>query len=513
MSERGLEFEQSLLGWLAHSPKGRSEFQTFFVLGVLENAGADRYIDLLLKHGPGSAGARLKDMLHTGSVDPQDAETAIRWAQGAPSVDDAYMLETARIYLRHRCHAVHAEQVALAAEVWDETLVAAADAELHKRMGVLATEAQDSNGFCASGIAKAFSHEKQADLFGLPGYVGRLFRGRLHRGAFVAIQAQPKTGKSAVLARKAVAAMRAGHRVLHISVGDQDQYEAAARIIACECQRNGEPYGEDGYRGVPCCAKALCGCEKKEYAAAGFGPLSPPVAAQYLEESEVPAILKAFPSFRPCTLCKNTPDYLPTIWWERADETPIDEEEAVGLFEQIRTCGEYGRVETLFYPARQITVEQLEALLDARAKDGDPVDVLIVDYADMMGIGQGKSAKWEALQYMWEAMRALAPENSYNCLVLTATQGNRAGGDMQTQNSTTAAGTRASIDNATLVVALNQTPSERAHHLLRLSVVAARKGSFAPEHQACCISRMDIQDPFYDSWHKWVKTDKRKDEK
>jgi len=509
MSERGLQWEQNLLGWLAHSPSGRREYAGIHVPGVLSHAGADRYVDLLMKHGPGSAGARLKDMLHTGSVDPQDAETAIRWAQGAPAVDDAYMLETARVYLRHRCHAVHAEQVALASEVWDEGLIKAADAELHKRMSGLVE--RKINGFTASGIAKAFSPERQEDLFTLPGYVGRLFRGRLTRGAFVAIQAQPKTGKSAVLARKAVAAMRAGHRVLHISVGDQDQYEAAARIIACECQRNGEPYGDNGYRGISCCAKAKAGCDKKCYEEAGYGPLNPPVAAQYLEETEVSALLQAFPSFRPCTLCKGTPDYVPSIWWESANDPAITEEEGVALYEQIAGCGEYGKLETLFYPARQLTVQDLEGMLDDRIAEGDPVDVLIVDYADMMGIEKvGTTAKWEALQYMWEAMRALSPADNYNCLVATATQGNRAGGDMQTQNSMTAAGTRASIDNATLVVALNQTPSERAHHLLRLSVVAARKGAFAPEHQAECISRMDIQDPFYDSWHKWVKADERK---
>jgi hypothetical protein len=31
MSERGLEFEQGLIGWLAHSPKGRGEFAGFYV--------------------------------------------------------------------------------------------------------------------------------------------------------------------------------------------------------------------------------------------------------------------------------------------------------------------------------------------------------------------------------------------------------------------------------------------------------------------------------------------------
>jgi len=37
MSERGLEWEQGLVGWLAHSPKGRGEFASFYVPGVLEH--------------------------------------------------------------------------------------------------------------------------------------------------------------------------------------------------------------------------------------------------------------------------------------------------------------------------------------------------------------------------------------------------------------------------------------------------------------------------------------------
>ena len=109
---------------------------------------------------------------------------------------------------------------------------------------------------------------------------------------------------------------------------------------------------------------------------------------------------------------------------------------------------------------------------------------------------------------MWEELLALA--KTRDILILTATQGNRTGGDMRTQNTTTVAGTRASVDNCTAVYALNQTEEERARGVLRLSEVAARKRSFAPEHQAECISRMDIQDPFFDSWHKWVKADERK---
>ena len=510
MSERGLEFEQALIGWLAHSPKGRQEFTSFHIPGVMENAGADRYVALLLQHGPGSAGVRLKDMLHTGSVDPQDVETALRWAAGAPSVDDGYMLETARIYLRHRCHAVHAEQVALAADVWDDKLLAAADAELRQRLAMFSVS-QEPNGFTAEGLERAFSSEKQEDLFRIPGYAGKLFRGRLVRGGLVVFQAQPKIGKSATLARMDTAAIRYGRNVLHVSVGDEDQYETAARIVSCEFQRNGQPYEEGrNYRGVPCCAKSLCGCDKPEYDQGGYGPLAAPCAAQYLEETEVTAILAAFPSFRPCTICKGTPDYMPGIWWETANDAPITKEEAREMHGQIVACGEYGRIETLFFPARKVNVSQLAEMIDARTAEGCPVDVLTVDYADMLGIDmKGKGAKWEALMSMWEELRGLAAEK--NILVLTATQGNRAGGDMTTQNSTTVAGTRASLDNATLLVALNQTPSERAHHLMRLSVVGARKGAFSPVHQAKCISRMDIQDPMAHSWHCYVRPDKRKE--
>ncbi len=508
MKDRGLEFEKDLIGWLAHSPKGRAEFAPFYIPGVLGNVGVDKYIGLVLEHGLGSVQVRLKDAARSGGLEPQDVETVLRWAQGAPHADDAYMLDTAKVYLRHRCHAMHAEQVALGADLWDTKLITAADAELKRRMGKL-TAQKNQNGFTATGVAKAFSHEKNEDLFGFGGYVGTLFRGRLHRGGFVVIQAQPKTGKSAVMARMGVAAMRAGRRVLHISVGDQDQYEAAARIISCESQRNGELYGPDGYRGVPCCTCALSGCDKDGFVSGGYCPLNPPVAAQYLEETEVPAILKAFPSFRPCTLCKGTPDYKPGIWWEMADDRPLTTEEGVEIYEQIVGCGEYGQIETLYFGARQVTTEMLAGMLDERRESGRPVDVLEVDYGDMMGLPDSKIPKWEGLQYMWESMRALAPEDNYNCLVISGTQGNRGGGDMVTQSSSTVAGSRASVDNSTLAISLNQTPAERAHHLMRVAVVAARKGAFAPEHQAMCISRMDIQDPFYESWHKWVRTDKK----
>lgn len=511
MSERGLEFEQNLLGWLAHSASGRREFSVMYSPGVLEHAGVDKYIGLLLQHGPGSAGARLRDMLHTGSVNPQDVETAIRWAQAAPAVDDVYMLEMARGYLRGRCHAVHAEQAALAAEVWDESLLKAADAELKKRLSGLAEQDGNNNGFTPAGLAIAFSPEAQEDMIRVPGYAGRMFRGRTGRGCLVAFQAQPKTGKSAELAALSDFASQQGRRVLHISVGDQDEHESAARIVSCEFGRNGQPYEEGHkYRGVSCCAKAMSGCTQQCYLDGGYAPLNPPVIAQYLEETEVPAILQAFPSFRPCTLCKGTPDYAPSLWWEFADDPCIDVPEGVAMCEAMQACGEYGKIETLFFGARKITVAKIREMLERRRDQNDAVDVLAIDYADMLGLDLcgGKIPKWEALQYMWEELRALARD--LNCLIITATQGNRSGGDMTTQNSMTLAGSRASLDNCTLLIAINQTPAERHHQILRLSVVGARKGAFAPEHQAMCISRMDIQNPFFDSWHKWVKTDERK---
>ena len=513
MSERSLEYEANLVGWLAHSPSGRRAFSAFWLPGVLEHAGADRYVALLLEHGPGSAAARLKDMLHTGGLDPQDAETAIRWAQGAPAVDDAYMLELGRAHLRRRCHAVHAEQAALAADVWDDKLLKAADRELRQRLSALDTTQEDRNGFTPDGLYKAFSQETQEDMFTLPGYVGQMFKGRVRRGDLVGVHAQGKTGKSAALTRLATAAMRHARRVLYLSIGDMDQLEAAGRIASCETQRNGQAYAPGrNYRGVPCCAKAMCGCDKESYGRGGYSPLNPPIMAEYLDKTEVPAILQNYPSFRPCTICKGEADYVPSVWWELADDAPISCDEARAIGCAIEACGEYGKIETEFYGARKITVSQIGDMLSDRRDEGYPVDVLVVDYADLLGIEQGKgTAKWEGLQYMWEQLRALAVE--YNCLILTATQGNRAGGDMVTQNSTTVAGTRASLDNCTLLVSLNQTPAERHHQLMRVSVVAARKGAFAPEHQALCIARMDIQDPFYESWHVWVKADKREDRK
>lgn len=504
MSARHLEFEAALVGWLAFSPQGRLAFSQSWVPDVLEHAGANAAVSILLQHGPGALEMRLADLVIERKLEEQEAKEAARWARSAPPTDDVYMLEIAIPYLRRRARAIHAEQISLADVGWDDNLVTAADAQLKERLA--ATEERSANGFTAAGLSAALSPEASVDMFTIPGYVGLMFKSRLTRGAVVSIQAQPKAGKSAVLVRLAVAAMRVGHRVLHVSISDMGETESAMRIVQCECGRNAQPYPEGRrFIPVPCCTKALVGCAENRYTTEGYRPLNPPVNAAYLNETEPEAILQAFPSFRPCTLCRGTSLYSPGVWWEKCTTQPMDSEEAVKHLESIIACGEYGKVETLFYPARGVTVSNLQALVDQR--QDDPVDVLVVDYADMMGYEGGHvGKKWEGLQSVWEDLRGLAKER--NILILTATQGNRSGGRAQTQDSTTVAGTRASIDNCTLALSLNQTPQERARGILRLGVVAARVGSFAPEHQAMCISRMDIQDPFSDSWHTWVKAEK-----
>ena len=508
MSERNLEFEKALLGWLSHSERGLREFKALHIPKVYETRAAGRYIDLLLKHGAGSAGQRLKELSYSGALDPQEADNAVRWSQDNPKVDDGYMLETTRCYLRQRCQAVYAEQLTLASDVWDDNLQKAAEKELHERLARLADDKKEENGFTVQGLIAAFSSENRENLFELPGYAGKLFRNRLRRGDLVTFQAQPKVGKSAMLVRCGVAAMRYGRRLLYISIGDMSEGDVATRILACESQRNSLPYEPDDCIAVPCCAKAFVGCLKECYRTGGYSPMNPPLAAQYLEETEVSAILQAFPSFKPCTLCRGTLDYKPSVWWRLPEDNLIDLDAAMEIFGEIQRCGEYGPVEALFKPARQVTVSTLDDMLNERRRRKEAVDVLVIDYADLTGIDT-KHSKWEGLQYMWEELRALAKKQ--NCLVLTATQGNRTGGDMTTQSTTTVAGTRASVDNCTALISINQTPAEKSHRVLRLSVLAARSGSFAQEHQAMCISRMDIQDPIYDSWHKWVKTDKRKE--
>jgi hypothetical protein len=102
-------------------------------------------------------------------------------------------------------------------------------------------------------------------------------------------------------------------------------------------------------------------------------------------------------------------------------------------------------------------------------------DVIIVDYADIVR-PDGKTSGFEKEDEIWMLLAQMASE--FNCLVVTATQLTRDGldaVDIEEKHMSKWIGKLAHVD---IMLALNQTPQEKANNIIRWNTLDHRHSAF-----------------------------------
>ena len=510
-TDRGVILETELLNSIIWDSDTAIRYSLIHRDGLLISAFGDWLVEKCISHrkahheaiGEGIISvARTEAAIEGSGITNSGLAVIERWVT-VPTVTKNvhYLMEQAEIHLKLRAAERYAERCIEAVKAFDADRLEMAQTEY---VSATADRSSSMVNFTSSGLRdRMFDSNRSEDLFGFGGYFGRMMKGRLGRDNLVAFAAQPKTGKTATLCRMAAEAMRSGNNVLFISVGDDDTPEIAARITSYESGTNMEETGGRVLLPYFICADSISGaCDGYEDEL-----MIPTPTKQVLEETPPEELVKMHPDFTGCTACRNRPGYKPAIWWKWVDIPTLTEEIANQTHSEISTCAEYGELKLDYYSARQLTVSMIDAKLEYLKAGNWVPDVLVIDYADMLGIETRASQRWEGLQKVWEDLRGLA--NKWDNLIITATQGNREGAGVETQTRQTVAGTVASVDNCKMVIGINQTPAEKAAGVLRYNFIAHRKGaSLGPEHQALCCAWLCVQDPFRDSVHIYKRIEK-----
>jgi len=137
-----------------------------------------------------------------------------------------------------------------------------------------------------------------------------------------------------------------------------------------------------------------------------------------------------------------------------------------------------GAVRIATWPPKRASVADLQSLVRAQKAKGYGVDYLVVDYAALIkAAGNKRELRWTYGDIVQE-MRAVAVEEDLK--MLTAWQVNRAGADADEISSTDIAEAWEVIHHADVVMAMNRTPEERRHRVLRLSVLKQRESEQRP---------------------------------
>jgi KaiC/GvpD/RAD55 family RecA-like ATPase len=140
-----------------------------------------------------------------------------------------------------------------------------------------------------------------------------------------------------------------------------------------------------------------------------------------------------------------------------------------GLRGRIELLRSMGRVEVMYVP--RMLIDELEGLVEGLADD---IDVLIVDYGDLLGVGRGRSEDWVEQGEVFERMMRVA--DRYNKWVVTASQANREAVDKKVLSLGNVGRSFRKVQVADYVIALSQTKEEEQQGLIRLVVLKNKFG-------------------------------------
>lgn len=207
-----------------------------------------------------------------------------------------------------------------------------------------------------------------------------------------------------------------------------------------------------------------------------------------ITEVLTPALLKMHHGHTPCTKCRGTMDFQPSVWYVEEDNivTPSKFTSIMRAFSPM--MGRYMR--TRSYPPRSVSINSIIAHMDVLAKTQRfDTQVLIIDYADLMLAVKKHIETRHALDEVWTALKALA--NKRGILVITASQTNRGGMLLEELTSDTIAEDIRKVAIVDGLFGLNQTPAEKQKGIMRI-------GSLEQRHDAQFTQCYLLQD-FYRS--------------
>jgi archaellum biogenesis ATPase FlaH len=144
--------------------------------------------------------------------------------------------------------------------------------------------------------------------------------------------------------------------------------------------------------------------------------------------------------------------------------------DAEGLKKRIELLRYMGRVEVMYDP--RMSIEELEGLVDGLAEE---VDVVVVDYGDLLKVGKGyKESDWVEQGEVFERMMKLA--DKYDKWIVTASQANREAVDRKVLSLNNIGRSFRKVQVADYVIAISQTKEEEQQGLIRLVVLKNKFG-------------------------------------
>jgi len=318
--------------------------------------------------------------------------------------------------------------------------------------------------------------------------LGQLY-GKLKCGYLAGILAPMKRGKTWFLDNFAIDAVYQGLTVYKFSL-EMPQTQQVSRLF-----QSITGFTDDGKKVVlPCfdCWHNQDGsCRKDERTS------DVKLIIGYDEETSKPL----YPEFKPrmryktCTACRSngTDDYLPSTWFFAENTKSKTITKMRKTVKQFKAHGSGGRIYTKAFKFDG-TISNIKGDIEyAIANGAKRPHIIIVDYADIIQVDRSEifgNNDRATFDYVWKSLKRMAME--YDCIVLTATQGNRKSFLQDSLNETNVSEDVRKLAHCDVMWALNQKPEEYKHGIIRVSTLLHRHARKSTDTQVVVLQALDI---------------------
>lgn len=477
----------------------------------------------------GEFALRYKSSAADSGDTPEDIiedEAALRWFQnvampelpgGASHKPTAWQQEKARKYLNSRNNALLAQTLLEAEKIaadGDQSRADALAADARRKYTAFTEAAVECRRALSDEDAILGLAEHIEPYFTLEGELGRLLNSRLKPENFGVILANQKVGKTTLLLNLAVRAAKKVPTLL-ISTGDESELKLNARIATYLSHHVTQPEFEGEFAlPIPDClhnAQGTCplglggeprrGKGWEQLMADGHDP------EDLCRGNIAEALTVEGNIYAPCCRCfpmggygteeqEKRKNWRSGIWWRMQKVNLINKKVLQAAKTQFRLESK-GDLRIMAFGSDKVTVEDLRERLEMLdRRDNFVPSVIIVDYIDIMKQSAGKNSDkdHDGMRRLFEGLSAMRLE--LKNLIITATQSNREGDEVETHTIRTIGRTAKGVDNCTWFLTLNQIVDEKRASIMRTSMMVARDGKYDIGRQAMCCQWHEMQDAF-----------------
>jgi len=337
-------------------------------------------------------------------------------------------------------------------------------------------------------VRKSFNKVLQR-VISYPGVLGAFWNDELVRGAFVALLAPEKRGKSFMLMELAVRAYRQKSNVAFFQCGDMTEEQQLRRMCIHLARRSDrEKYCNEHYRPVGDCVRnQLDICDRKDRNC-DHGIFNIELNEFYREKPKYVNLetllekLEEFPEYQPCDSlsCHHRKG---TVWLKHIPTVePLDGKSAQKVWKKFfRKSKKHFKLAT--YPSAVLTPDEIVKVLNVWEQvDGFVPDVICIDYADLMEPNDSHISEVRHKQdSVWKGLRGIS--QTYHALLITATQADADSYRRERLSRSNYSEDKRKFAHCTAMYGLNQDPLDREKKLgiLRLNEIVVRESAFSSD--------------------------------